>query len=135
MWFRFPEGTNGIQVDLQDFNPEVTDKAGHRYFRAPNHFAPKILMLKGFAQVDPPETDLADLPQPDPLRDSAIAQLTKENEALKLENQHLRSDLIAATARITALTNDRTGFQSKIAMLEEKLQNIEEDAEDKPKVK
>lgn len=132
MWFQFPEGCGGISVELQHFAPEVTDKQGRKYFRAPNHFAPKILMLKGFAQVEPPEGSPADLPQPDPLRDGAIEQLTKESEAQKMEINNLRSDLIVATGKVTALVNEKGELEKKITTLEATIEDLEEKLEDKP---
>ena len=131
MWFAFPVGYERISVERQEFAPEFTDDKGRHYFRAPNHFAPMILAIKGFAQAEPP-TDLADLPQADPLRDGAISQLTKENEALKLENTNTRSDIVAATAQIKALVNDKTMLEAELLQAKAKIVELEEELEDKP---
>jgi len=133
MWFTFPQGYDRISVQQQQFEPEAEDDDGRKYFRAPDHFAPLILAIKGFAvAAKPPEGAPADLPQADPLRDSAISLLTRTGEALKLENANLRSDLAAATARITALVNEKAVLAAEVDKLKERVAILEEEAEDKP---
>ena len=114
MWFRMPEGCGGITVEQQEFSIEFKDANGVCYFRAPDHFSPRILSMSGFASVDQPEGALADLPKADPLRDGAIAELTQSNQSLKIEMQNLRSDLVAAHAKLASLNNDKTELEKKL---------------------
>lgn len=111
MWFRLPEGCSGISVERQEFNIEYSDEKGVNYFRAPDHFAPKILAIKGFAMVDAPVGAPDDLPKADPLRDGAIAELTATAEAQKTQLQNMRSDLEASTSRIVALSNENSDLR------------------------
>ena len=133
MWFRMPEGCGGISVERQEFFPEIRDEKGFGYFRAPNHFAPRILMNKGFVAVErPPEGAPEDLPNADPLRDGAISDLTKTVDALKLEAGGLRSDLNVAVAKVAALVADRDGLLAKVEELTNKITDLEEELEERP---
>lgn len=119
MWFRFPEGCDRISVERQQFTTEVSDENGRAYFRAPDHFAPIILSIRGFSLAsDLPEGAPPDLPQADPLRDGAISQLTKEQEALKIEVQNLRSDLTSARAQAMALAHENSALSAKLARVD-----------------
>lgn len=130
MWFSFPPGVERITVEKQEFVADFTSGGVH-YFRAPEHFAPRILAIRGFSFVEtPPEGSPADLPKTDPSRDSAIETLTKTVEALKIENQGLTSDFTAACAQITALTNEKTALALELQEVREKLNALEEDVED-----
>jgi septal ring factor EnvC (AmiA/AmiB activator) len=132
MWFSFPEGCTSLSVELQEFFPEIRDDEGRAYFRAPDHFAPRILMLNGFAVVEvPPIGAPDDLPKADPLRDSAIAELTRALEAQKLEVQGLRADLGASTARVVALSNERTDLEAKLKASDALVESLREQLEDK----
>jgi hypothetical protein len=105
MWFKLAEGATGISVQGQEFSAEVIDEEGRGFFRAPDHFAPLILDLKGFEAVGaPPGTDLPDLPQADPERDTAITRmtmqiqsLTNERDALREQNKELQDQLSLLT--------------------------------------
>jgi hypothetical protein len=123
MWFQFPQGTDRISVALQEFQPEATDADGKQFFRAPDHFAGIILDLPGFRAAQPPEGAPADLPQADPLRDGAIGQLGAQIDALKLENEALRSSV--ATFRAA---NDE--LRLKLHEAETELGNLKAEAEE-----
>ena len=115
MWMRFPEGTEAVSVHQQNFKAEVEDKAGRKYFRIPNHFAPVLIELPGFDAVDPPEgTDLADFPPADPERDEAIERLTRQVESLReeasaiqLELDRTRQERDVAKADVTRLSGKK----------------------------
>ena len=134
MWFSFPPGCGAISVERQEFVAEWTDDNGKGYFRAPDHFAPRILAIQGFSVVETPDGAPADLPKADPLRDSAIAELTGTAQAQRDEIQNLRSDLQAATARVAALSNEKTDLVTKLAVAEAKIHELEEEIEDRPAV-
>lgn len=132
MWFSMPKGCGGITVERQEFSVEAKDDKGVGYFRAPDHFAPRILSLgAGFAMATPPEGAPADLPKDDPLRDGAIVELTKVSEAQKIEIQDLRADLIAATSRVTAFNNENTELKTKLMAKEKEIEELREQLEDK----
>ena len=135
MWFRLPEGCGGVTVERQEFVPEFRDDTGRAYFRAPDHFAPRLLEIKGFSVVETPDGAPEDLPKADPLRDGAIAELTRALEARDIEIRNLRSDLGAATAKAQAFSNERVELLEKIAKLEDKVTELEEQLEDKPEPK
>jgi hypothetical protein len=126
MWFSFPDGTESITVQHQAFTAEVTDAKGKMFFRAPDHFSPLILSIKGFNMEHPPETSLEDLPKDDPLRDSAIAQLATTNEALKVEIQGLRTDVNQLRAENTALKNDNGNYNRLVQQAAARIQELEE---------
>lgn len=131
MWFTFPEGVKGIAVELQHFAPEFRDESGRDYFRAPDHFAPRILTIKGFAIADPPEGAPEDLPRADPLRDGAISELTRFSESQKIEIQNLRSDLSVAAAKIMAFSNEKANFLQQIEEKDALIESLREQLEDK----
>lgn len=130
MWFRMPEGCGGITVEQQEFGIEFKDAYGICYFRAPDHFSPRILAITGFAIVDQPEGALADLPRADPLRDGAIAELTQNNQSQKIEIQNLRSDLQVAHAKLASLNNDKVELEKKLSEAQVKLEEMKEQLED-----
>jgi hypothetical protein len=132
VWFKFPKGAESISVEQQSFGIEAKDAEGGCYFRAPNHFAAKILGIPGFITAEPPEGSPADLPLSDPLRDGAISELSRENDGLKQELQQLREDLGASTAKIMALNTEKTELLKQVAELEGKVLDLEEQIEDKP---
>lgn len=128
MWFRFPLGHTAISIEQQEFKAEAKDASGFEYFRAPNHFAPKILSLGGYAVVDPPEQG----PDDDKERtdkDQAIGTLSQELEAAQEEAKNLRENLNALSAEHIALTNERDGLAQKVADLTHKLTELEEEKE------
>jgi hypothetical protein len=130
MWFSMPEGCGGITVECQEFGPEVKDEKGVASFRAPDHFAPRILAITGFAVATPPEGAPDDLPRADPLRDGAIAELTALTESQKTEIQNLRSDLNAASARTVALKNENTDLRTKLEQTIATAAGLQEQLED-----
>ena len=124
MWFRFPEGVGGISVEGQEFDPEFVDKEGVSYFRAPDHFAPRILGEDGFRAVAaPPDANLPDLPTVDTSREGAILALQAKVDALELEREGLRTQVASLTTDIEALraaatpagatTEDETAAKAK----------------------
>lgn len=133
MWFAFPSGCSGISVELQQFVPEVKGEDGREYFRAPDHFAPRILEIKGFAIAnDLPANAPADLPKADPLRDNAITELTAASESQKREIQSLREDVIAGNSTIVALRNDNAKLAEALKISLAKIEELEEQIYDKP---
>jgi FtsZ-binding cell division protein ZapB len=131
MWFTFAEGYERISVERQEFGTELITADGRHCFRAPDHFAPNILAIKGFAILkDVPEGAPDDLPKADPLRDSAIALLSGEKEALKRENQDLRTDLGAATAKIAALVREKSNLEAQVVALQQAVDDLKEELED-----
>jgi hypothetical protein len=108
MWFRFPEGVGAISVEGQEFIPEVRDSAGRNYFRAPDHFAPKILGEQDFVAATP-ETDLPDLPQADPDRDSAIVLLQTQVSSLTMERDGLAAENASLKLQLEELQKEPAG--------------------------
>ena len=132
MWFSFPQGAESITVEHQTFSTELTYE-GKRYFRAPDHFAPRILAIGGFAIVrDLPADAPEDLPKADPLRDNAIVELTNTTEALKVEVQNMRSDLVVANAKVVALVNERAELTRRLDEALSRVAQLEEDLKDGP---
>lgn len=132
MWFSMPEGCGGITVELQAFNVEIKDDEGKGYFRAPDHFAPRILQIPGFALAQPPEGAPDDLPKSDPLRDGAISELTRRVAAQDMEIQGLREDLGAAHAQLTALMNENATLKKVATENAEVIADLQEKLEDAP---
>ena len=102
-------------MEHESFECEIRDGDGNGYFRAPDHFAARILDVPGFVVATPPEGAPDDLPRADPIRDGAIAQLTQENQGLRYELQNIRSDLEAARAKAASLEhlNDKLSHDIK----------------------
>jgi len=135
VWFKFPKGVERISVERQQFVAEATDAAGVGYFRAPDHFAPMILTINGFTIAsEVPEGAPADLPRADPLRDTAIAKLTVEAEAMKIEVQNLRTDLGAARAKVVALELEKTELGMRLQEAQARIARMEEDQEEASEV-
>lgn len=130
MWFVMPEGCNGVAVQLQQFECEIRDDDGRGYFRAPDHFAPLILSIGGFAIAQPPEGAPEDLPKADPLRDGAIAQLSKETEGLKLELAGAVQDLVAARAQLKATELERNKLNDRVREQLREIEALKEQIED-----
>lgn len=132
MWFKFPKGVTNATFNLQSFGVEAKDADGRGYFRAPDHFAPVILLGPGYEQVEqPPEGAPDDLPRPDPLRDGAIASLTAELEATKREVKTLREDIAAmqaaAQAAINAVKAERDALAAQLKQTQEKAEDDDDD--------
>lgn len=131
MWFKFPKGAERISVEQQEYGIEAQDEDGNAYFRAPDHFAPRILAIVGFAIADAiPAGAPADLPKADPLRDGAIVELTKSNEALKLEVRQLREDFIVSRSRISSLEKEKNDLAAKLHAAQVSLSNLQDEIED-----
>jgi hypothetical protein len=126
MWFRFPEGTREISVQLQNFFPEAKDEDGRDCFRAPDHFAPIILDLPGFGQGKPIGNP-KDLPKDDLIKDTALSQLAGQVEGLKVENEALKGAMAATKMEIDE-------WKLKFFNLEAEFKNLQADqAEEKGK--
>lgn len=131
MWFKFPKGVERISVEHQEFIVEARDTDGNCFGRTPDHFGPRILSLgMGFEIAEQPEGAPADLPRADPLRDSAIVELTQTVEANKIEIRNLTTDLGTSMAQIRALNDEKLTALAKVAELEEKILALEEKMED-----
>jgi hypothetical protein len=115
MWFKLPDGVGGISVAGQEFGPEFTDKAGVAYFRAPDHFAPAILGETGFAALTtaPEGTDLPDLPQADPERDTTIVGLQTRADAMEMERDALRTENVALKLEVEGLKKKLADAEAK----------------------
>lgn len=128
MWFMFPEGYTRISVEQQQFEVEIVDAQGRGFFRAPNHFAPKILEFKGFKVADElPDGAPPDLPKEDPKRDAAISLLTSNHEAMKAEVAAMREDMSAANARVIALSQENNELKVALAAAEKKIEDLEDE--------
>lgn len=130
MWFILPEGADGISVERQYFACEIRDGDGRGYFRAPDHFAPVILNVPGFALAEPPDGAPADLPRADPERDGAIASLSAANESLRLEISGLSGDLAAMRAEMLALRNERDSLKNRVEELLRSIAEIKQEVDD-----
>jgi hypothetical protein len=128
MWFKFPADTAAVSIQLQNFISEATDPEGNGYFRAPNHFASEILNLKGFSASEPPSGSPDDLPPENPLKDQALAKLSKEVESL-------RSDLAVARAERDAAQNELKGLQDLLLKAQAEIEKLEEELDEAPQVK
>ena len=113
MWFKFPQGVESAQIELQNFGAEYKDGDGRGYFRAPDHFAANILLLPGFEMTGQPEGAPEDLPKEDLTRGNTI-------EVLGLENSALR-------ARLAEIAVDRDQWKLRTLEAETKLGNAEAD--------
>lgn len=132
MWFQMPVGCGGITVERQQFEPEFTDEDGRRYFRAPDHFANRILDIKGFVSVSQPPGAPEDLAKEDPKRDQTIAELASMRSAQDATIQDLRTDLQVAVSTIAALKNENGDLKRQVEELTAKVGDLEEELEDRP---
>ena len=133
MWFSFPPGCDVISVECQTFRVELTDETGVNYFRAPDHFANKILSSGGFKLIQhPPSGAPADLPQADPLRDGTIVELTKMVQALERELKTLREDHNSALAKANSLAGDKATLEGQLAKANAAVEELKEQLEDAP---
>ncbi len=134
MWFSMPDGCGGITVELQAFDVEIRDDNGKGYFRAPDHFAPRILSIPGFAMAEPPAGAPDDLPKADPLRDGAISELTRRGAAQDIEIKSLSEDLAVERAKNKALESEVGELKKTVAVREATIDSLSEQLEDKPAV-
>ena len=131
MWMRFPRGVSSVNCQLQNFKTEAQDPDGRDYFRVPNHFAPILLGIPGFEVAEPPDgTDLTDLPQADPLRDGAIAELTQKAESAVRELGLIRADLNATNAKLHAEENEKNKALDAAATLAKENEDLRARLED-----
>jgi hypothetical protein len=123
MWFRFPSGTTGVSVDLQEFDIEVTDAEGLGYFRAPDYLAAKILDLGGFVRINPPNgtTDLDDLPARNNPNDNAISDLVSQVQALTIGRDDANERCQIALRQVGDLGAEIKRLKTTIGELETKL--------------
>jgi len=127
MWFKFPAGAESIVVERQNFVSEARDEKGHGYFRAPAHFAARILSIPGFSHVgDPTEGGIADLPRENPLAEQTIQSLMDTLGAKEIEIRGLREDLISAQAEIKALMDKNAILAKDLASAQRDLDDIDE---------
>ena len=131
MWFKMPKGCERISVEQQQYEGEIADEGGRFFFRAPDHFAARILNIPGFEIAkDLPEGAPADLPKADPLRDGAIAELSMRMEGLRDEVRNTTSDLIAANARIAVMEREKGENAIALQTAQAALARLEETLED-----
>jgi len=131
MWFAFPPGAEVITVEQQTFVAEAMDVENRRCFRAPAHFAPRILAIGGFALAgeitDKTLSDISDSSTPD---GQAIEKLTQELAAREAQIKGLQEDYNRSRAAELALSKEleeekrlRAAAEAKAAELEEQLED------------
>lgn len=120
MWFKFPEGVTEVNCQQQSFVAEVEDDTG-AYFRAPDHFAPFLLGVPGFAAVDAPRD--APLGEPRFLHENTIGDLSRQISSLK-------EDLSMARADVAANALDLGAKGREIVELKKRVEELEEENED-----
>lgn len=129
MWFKTAPGVSAITVEQQEFVPAIfveedwhnprtkqTVKVSRGLFRAPDHFANKILDLPDFVAIPTPEGE-EDLPQADPLRDGAINQLSGRLAQASVTEQNLR-------AAIAEITVERDNYRLRVYELEAEIAEL-----------
>jgi len=133
VWFKMAPGAERITVERQEFATEITGDDGSNFFRAPDHFAPRILSLGGFTLASNlPANAPADLPKADPSRDDAIRHLAATQEAQQEEIASLRADLLAAEAESKAVMQAKIFIEGKLAEALAKIQELEDELDEKP---
>ncbi len=132
MWFKFPQGTTEISIQQQRFVPEHTDSDGNLYFRAPNHFAPHILQLKGFGSVSQPDGAVDDLDPNDRERNDAISNLSGTVTQLQQELADAKAGLIAVNRDLQTKERELNETRAMLQIAEMKIKELEEALEDKP---
>lgn len=132
MWFAFPEGVDCISVELQEYHSEV-EHDGTRYFRAPDHFAAKILDLSGFKHQIPPQeaNPPEDIPRGEVLTADAqnAALLSGRVNALELERDEARARLAEVSAERDSLKLKLHETEADVADLKEELTNLRSELE------
>jgi septal ring factor EnvC (AmiA/AmiB activator) len=127
MWFVFPENVDTICIEHQAFKAEAIDVVGRKAFRAPAHFAPRILALQGFAlaaELAPGSPD--DLPAGVSGDQQAIKDFGALVEAQADELQNLRSDNIVLLSENAALIKERAELQTNLEDLLQKVEDLQE---------
>lgn len=118
MWFMFPRETTGITVELQGYGIEALDKDGRGYFRAPDHFAGRILDIPGFEIADVtklPSDAPEDLAKVDPIKEANSTLLTGKIQTLELENEALRASLATVKMERDELTLSLANAQAELS--------------------
>ena len=133
MWFRFPQGSTEIQVEQQTFKSEfqAKDKDDNKiydFFRAPDHFAPRILMHSAF-RAETPDGAPDDLPKSDPQFSAEVAAQSLELQGLRTSMQNAQQDLTVAGARLTALKTENEALVKKVGKLDEENEKLTDDIE------
>jgi septal ring factor EnvC (AmiA/AmiB activator) len=131
MWFAFPPGVECISVERQEFITEGKDKLGRDCFRAPDHFAPRILAIPGFVPASELVGDVpSDLTPTSPDMEKAIQQLAEQRDADGVRIQGLTEDLASLSAKLEAMTNERDEAHKQIEILHEQIENLQQELED-----
>lgn len=124
MWFKFPEGSDQINIEQQTFHVEAEDEEG-KYFRAPDHFAPVILGLAGFSRVTKVLKGAPkDLPKSDPQSGRALDKMSTEYDALKQEHTRLLSEHVALIAERDGLKDDLADAEKEVEGLKKKIDEL-----------
>lgn len=119
MWFKFPLGVEVVQVELQEFRTEVSDpKTLSNFFRAPDHFAPKIVELPGFKHELPP----IELNPPEDLKPSDFNSVTPLDS--------LVAQIEALKSQITQANFERDQALAQLIKLEATCKQLEEENQD-----
>lgn len=135
MWFRMPAGTNGVTIELREFEAEAEAKAEdgkvYKYFRAPDYLAPKIVALPGFLTMAPPDgaTMLSDLPETDAEQDELTGGLTKKLAEVTQERDELKALLHDAQLLVKQSDQKVRDAERYSAELQNKVDKLEKDAE------
>ena len=133
MWFRFPKGTEAISVEQQEFRSVCKDPEGFDYFQAPEHFAPRILDIKGFMTAQRPANAPDEVQDMNPKRDGALEEMARKVETLTVENMELRTNLNAISGQLNAeksqhamtaqlvvkITQERDALKERLAEFED----------------
>lgn len=127
MFFSFPEGCDHISVEQQNFDPEFTDKRGVNWFRAPEHFAPRILNLGlGFHALRP-----GDKPEGCELDDNAVFAPTAAREigdqAIKIAS--ISDELRLANEQSQRAMTQMQQMDSQVQFLSARNKDLEEENE------
>jgi len=99
-----PDSLGGITVDRTTYIPDLV-RDGKIFFRAADHHVPLIIATGlGFEVCNPPEgTDLPDIPRPDPVRDTAIADSQRDLAQLRATVDQQKTELSQAAAAVSVL--------------------------------
>lgn len=139
MWFSFPPGSSGCSIQSQNFTSEFTDAEGRDWFRAPDHFAPKILgMGLGYKSLSigsrPDGCDVDDLAPTFGVIGAQIGEQAQviENlkEELRLANetiQKLQAQQIQSHTQVQILSAKSADFEKENNDLRARLADFEDE--------
>ena len=115
MWFSFPDGTSGCSIEGQNFSAEFQDKEKREWFRAPDHFAPKILgMGIGYSSLAPGvKPDGCDVDDLTPTFGAIGAQIGEQAQVIA----SLKGELMLANESLQKLAAQQRQAESEVAML------------------